>query len=133
MIDAAETFRKIFPCLLLTYRVFRSFGVGIEQSRLLATYLKADLTNERSDQSCLQAAVRWLSQAQDICENGGVSAAYYLGSGWDQAYPETSGYIIATFLAYAELYKDASYVEKYPYIKIIFSSFWNNSDQYTGV
>jgi prenyltransferase beta subunit len=112
VIDAADTHRKIFPCLLLTYRVFRSFGVGIEQSRLLATYLKADLKNERSDQSCLQAAVRWLSQAQDICENGGVSAAYTLGKGWNHAYPETSGYILATFLAYAELYGDPSYVER---------------------
>jgi len=110
--DPAETFRMSYPSLWVTYRVFRSFGVGIEQLRLLRTYLKADSTNEHSDQRCLEAAIAWLRRAQDACEGGGVSAAYTLGKGWDRAYPETSGYIIATFLAYAELFGDTSCVER---------------------
>jgi len=104
--------RNLSPRLSLTYRVFRSFGAGVEQSKLLTAYLKAKSDNKHTDQSSLQAAARWLCRAQDICENGGVSAAYYLGRGWDHAYPETSGYISATFLAYGELCGDASYVER---------------------
>lgn len=48
----------------------------------------------------LQAAIEWLSIAQDATGNGGVSLRYSLVYGWAASYPETTGYIIPTFLKY---------------------------------
>jgi hypothetical protein len=45
------------------------------------------------------ASLKWLCAAQDTCGGGGgISRAYSLGSGWELPYPETTGYIIPTFL-----------------------------------
>ena len=52
-----------------------------------------------SDRKHLEATLQWLFAAQDAAGGDGVSAAFCLLNGWDVAYPETSGYIIATFLA----------------------------------
>jgi hypothetical protein len=58
----------------------------------------------------LRQTMRWLCRAQDAAEGGGVSRSYALRwmrahrrQGWLAAYPETTGYIIPTFLAYARL------------------------------
>lgn len=59
------------------------------------------LQPEHEDARHLQAALQWLCRAQDACQGRGVPALYHLGRGWGPAYPETSGYIIATFLAAA--------------------------------
>ncbi len=60
-----------------------------------------------ADVEHLRAAMAWLCRAQDAAaaasgiDRGGVSAGYYLASGWLPPYPETTGYIIETFLQYA--------------------------------
>lgn len=51
----------------------------------------------------LDAAIKWLCRAQDVCGGGGVSAGYSLIRGWHPPYPETTGYIIPTFYDYARL------------------------------
>jgi hypothetical protein len=56
----------------------------------------------RSDREHLEATIQWLCTAQDATRGAGVSAAFSLVSGWDVPYPETSGYILATFLAGAD-------------------------------
>ncbi len=48
----------------------------------------------------IEQAVNWLCQAQDSAQNGGVSEGYHLYHGWLPPYPETTGYIIETFLNY---------------------------------
>ena len=62
----------------------------------------------RSDREHLEATVQWLCAAHDAAGGDGVSAAFSLTSGWDVAYPETSGYILATFLACGEYLGDAA-------------------------
>jgi Beta-L-arabinofuranosidase, GH127 catalytic domain len=52
-----------------------------------------------SDRDHLVAAAEWLGRAQDSQRDGGVSGRYLLGTGWTSSYPETTGYIIPTFLA----------------------------------
>jgi hypothetical protein len=49
------------------------------------------------------AAVDWLCVAQDrsASADGGVARAYSLVDGWTSSYPETTGYIVPTFLDYA--------------------------------
>jgi DUF1680 family protein len=58
----------------------------------------------------LDAAIEWLCRAQDATGSGGVARSYALRymrghqrRGWLAAYPETTGYIIPTFLAYAAI------------------------------
>ena len=54
-----------------------------------------------SDLDHLVAAAEWLARAQDVTADGGVSGRYSLRNGWSSSYPETTGYIIPTFLALA--------------------------------
>ena len=55
----------------------------------------------------LGAAIDWLCRAQDVRDGhsdaGGVSAGWSFEDGWLPGYPETTGYIIETFLAAADL------------------------------
>lgn len=51
-----------------------------------------------------EAAVRWLCAAQDASSDGGVSYGFFPASpasGWDVSYPETTGYIMTSLIAYA--------------------------------
>jgi hypothetical protein len=49
--------------------------------------------------------IGWLGRAQDesASRDGGVAAWFSLSSGWSTSYPETTGYIVPTMLAYARL------------------------------
>lgn len=51
----------------------------------------------------LDASLLWLCRAQDAAGDGGVARMYHLRTGWGPSYPETTGYIIPTFLHYARL------------------------------
>lgn len=60
-----------------------------------------------SDEPHLNATLEWLCRAQDVrkglADEGGVSAGWSFEDGWLPSYPETSGYIVETFLAAAKL------------------------------
>ena len=60
---------------------------------------------ERPHLEHLRAAIDWLCLAQDVRnaepDSGGVSAGWSFEDGWLPSYPETSGYIIETFIAAA--------------------------------
>jgi hypothetical protein len=52
------------------------------------------------------AAIKWLYRAQDATPDGGVSYGYFPGrGGWRPSYPETTGYIIPTLLAFSNEFK----------------------------
>lgn len=54
-----------------------------------------------SDEKHLGACLQWLTRAQQAHRGGGVSSIYRLETKrWDTDYPETTGYIIPTFLSY---------------------------------
>jgi hypothetical protein len=61
----------------------------------------------------LKAALAWLCTAQDARNGqrdaGGVAAGWSFEDGWLPGYPETTGYIIETFLAAADFLGDDSY------------------------
>jgi hypothetical protein len=56
----------------------------------------------------IDEGVAWLGRAQDqsTSTDGGVARHYSLITGWGTSYPETTGYIIPTMLAYASLCGD---------------------------
>jgi uncharacterized protein YyaL (SSP411 family) len=49
----------------------------------------------------LREAVSWIARAQEAGEDRGVSGGYSFEDGWIASYPETTGYIIPTLLAFA--------------------------------
>jgi hypothetical protein len=60
-----------------------------------------------SHEEHLRAAIDWLCLAQDARNDrpdaGGVSAGWTFEEGWLPSYPETSGYIVETFIAAASV------------------------------
>jgi len=62
---------------------------------------------EHSHEAHLRSAIGWLCRAQDVRDGygdaGGVSAGWSFADGWLPSYPETTGYIIETFLAAADV------------------------------
>jgi uncharacterized protein YyaL (SSP411 family) len=65
-----------------------------------------------TDQEHLSAAIEWMCRAQDATRSGGVAGGYLLAQGWLPPYPETSGYIIQTFLKYFAWTRDERYLER---------------------
>ncbi len=60
----------------------------------------------------LKAAIDWLCRAQDVSSDGGVSAGWSFEDGWLPSYPETTGYIIETFLAAAKILQRDELVDR---------------------
>lgn len=67
----------------------------------------------------LLAAVEWIKRAQEATDDRGVSRGYSVGwtdylniRGWQPSYPETTGYIIPTFLECAEYFNDNDLKER---------------------
>lgn len=62
----------------------------------------------------LQESIGWLCLAQDRSRSadGGVARDYSLIHGWASSYPETTGYIVPTFLHYAERVNSAPIRER---------------------
>ena len=62
---------------------------------------------QRPHAAHLTGAIDWLCRAQDVREGqadaGGVAAGWSFEDGWLPSYPETTGYIIETFLAAAKI------------------------------
>ena len=54
-------------------------------------------------QQAIELAYNWLCTAQDATPDGGVARDYSLTNGWATSYPETTGYIVPTFLKLAPL------------------------------
>lgn len=73
--------------------------------------LKANRTKGK-DGNSLQRIMSWLKYAQDIRKDGGVSAGYSFRHGWLPSYPETTGYIITSFLEYYHLTNEDEYLNR---------------------
>jgi uncharacterized protein YyaL (SSP411 family) len=57
-------------------------------------------------QDHLDATYLWLCAAQDATPDGGVAGCYNMVTGWGTSYPETTGYIIPTFLHYSSAMRE---------------------------
>jgi hypothetical protein len=64
----------------------------------------------------LAATIDWLCRAQDVrdaqSDAGGVSAGWSFEDGWLPSYPETTGYIVETFLAAAKILERPELVDR---------------------
>jgi hypothetical protein len=73
---------------------------AVNESRRDARGLPAD---DPGSERVLPAVMAWLCRAQDrsMSADGGVARDFSLLSGWASSYPETTGYVVPTFLEYA--------------------------------
>lgn len=61
----------------------------------------------------LQVAMDWLARAQDATPDDGVAALYLVHKKkWHESYPETTGYIIPTFLTYSNYSHNITYADR---------------------
>jgi hypothetical protein len=65
-----------------------------------------------SNKMHLESAMLWLCRSQDRWESGGCAATFGFYSEWGPPYPETTGYIISTFLKYAIFSDDERFRER---------------------
>jgi folate-dependent phosphoribosylglycinamide formyltransferase PurN len=65
-----------------------------------------------TDEDHLRAAAQWLAAAQDSQSDGGIAGRYQLGRGWTSSYPETTGYIVPTFLALSRALPQSGFRER---------------------
>lgn len=80
--------------------------------RLMTRDLIGRRKPERDNRVHLHEAARWILRADDATPDPGVSAGYDFESGWLASYPETTGYIIPTLLAYAKHSGEDEYEER---------------------
>jgi len=67
--------------------------------------LQGELNGDRGMRRAIQAAISWLCRAQDwsLSKDGGVAHSYSLAKqSWLPSYPETTGYIVPSFLQCAD-------------------------------
>ncbi len=71
---------------------------------------------ERDHSTHLAATIEWLCRAQDVRagqrDAGGIAAGWSFEDGWLPSYPETTGYIIETFIAAAKMLNRDELVER---------------------
>lgn len=89
----------------------RSFVEARERRRKAPLY--STVHSDTDANLHLREAVDWLKRAQDDGEDRGVAYGARLGEGFTPAsYPETTGYIIPTFLDLARHYDNAEYFSR---------------------
>src|SRR5256885_5153931 len=99
----------------LVRRAWRARAWRLEHARLLWSQMgdrRCHRNAGLSDREHLMAATAWLCRAQDVAPDGGVCGRYSLHTGWSSSYPETTGYIVRTFLALRDELGDAGFEER---------------------
>lgn len=96
---------KLRPALLWRYRAWR------KDHRDALFHGRRHTGSLAPDPEHLAAAAAWLCRAQDLSGDGGIIGRYRLDHGWTSSYPETTGYIIPTFLDLATQL-DPAYMER---------------------
>ena len=83
---------------------------------IVADLLKPASESRQEHEVHLRSAIDWLCRAQDIrngeSDTGGVSAGWSFEDGWLPSYPETTGYIIETFISAADVLKQPELIER---------------------
>ena len=81
-------------------------------SILYKHYRNKGLSYQTKNEKHITAALDWLKRAQDITGDGGGAGRYLLNRGWTLPYPETSGYIVPTFLEAAKRFDDPDFIKR---------------------
>jgi hypothetical protein len=71
-----------------------------------------DLHNNLDPNVHLREAIEWMKRAQDFGTDRGVSYGARFRQGFLPSYPETTGYIICTFVELSKIHRIAEYLER---------------------
>jgi len=99
--DAGHDFQRWKTILLGKNHIFRNVVLENQFRSPKSILPTPGETVERAT-----AAIKWLIAAQNATADEGVSYGYFPVShanGWDVSYPETTGYIITSFINFAQL------------------------------
>ncbi len=89
-----------------------SSPVRNRQTRRRKELLYTGVHDRLNPESHIRSAADWLRRAQDTGTDRGVSYGVELGEGYLPSYPETTGYIIPTFLALGKRNGDGEYLQR---------------------
>jgi hypothetical protein len=96
--------RLIPDALIEAYRRREAENALSEWARRQRATDAAGLRDDVQPEVAIELATHWLCRAQDrsTTADGGISRHFSLNSGWAPSYPETTGYIVPTFIALAD-------------------------------
>ena len=92
--------------------------------RVRLSGLYTDQHSNLDPQLHLDESIAWLKRTQDFGNDRGVSYGTRLGKGFQASYPETTGYIICTFVDLYRIRQDPEYMER-----AVAMGLWENSVQ----
>ena len=92
---------KNFAKTVVRHRLWRP----VYLNRILRDQLGRGGTSVDYEQA-LHNIFQWLLKSFEVTGDGGSSAYYALGSGWQSSYPETTGYLIPTLYDYYDRTQD---------------------------
>lgn len=93
---------------LMVSKVYISSHVKVVLADFCNKYSRFD---EEEGIDHLQTTMDWLAYAMEVNRDGGVSAGYHFRRGWLPSYPETTGYLIPTFINYYYLTRREKYLD----------------------
>jgi hypothetical protein len=103
----------------MALKLVRRFGRNVVEAPIAGVIeslkdLKGVQVNDPGPETSIDEAINWLAFAQDnsISRDGGVASIYSYIRGWGPSYPETTGYIIPTFIKYAKDHNNEQLVDR---------------------
>ncbi len=107
-------------------KLFSSINSKFKNSKINNLRAFAELKSERKGKSNVQEndfhikeALAWIKRGQDATPDNGVSRgycvgwnSYFNGKGWQASYPETTGYIIPTFIDCGKYFNDDDLIDR---------------------
>ncbi len=107
-------------------KMFSSITNRFKTSKIYNLYAFEELKQERrrknnvqDNKFHIQEALDWIKRAQDATPDNGVSRGYSVGwnphfqsKGWQASYPETTGYIIPTFIDCGKYFNDEELIDR---------------------
>jgi len=111
-----RTYQMIVAQAKKGYQILRdAAGWRAPNLRLLISAFVDRERNSRAgftDRDHLLSAVAWMERAQDAGGGGGVAGRYRLRTGWTSSYPETTGYIVPTFIRLSDALGEPRFRER---------------------
>jgi hypothetical protein len=92
------------------WKVRRAIAFAVEKRRYAKVY--SGIHENLDVETHLREAAAWISRAQDTGPDRGVAYGTHFGGSFLPSYPETTGYIIPTFLRLAQVWKDPSFRQR---------------------
>ena len=108
--DASHDFQRWKTILLGKNHIFRDVVLENQFRSPKSILPTPGETVERAT-----AAIKWLVAAQNATADEGVSYGYFpvsQANGWDVSYPETTGYIMTSFIDFARLTGQIDLIER---------------------